>query len=438
MLHTICHRRFAYMSEPSLRQGFALLRDPNINRMFVAYLVSYSGTAMAPIAMAFGVLELTGSTADASIVIAAPTIASIAVLLVGGVVADRTSRQRVIYRADLLAMAAQLTLAWLFLSGTATVPLLATFMLVNGIAMAFYAPASTGFIIQLVDREHLQAANALLGTARNGAIAGGAALGGVLVASIGAGATLVVDAVSFGVAALLVFSLRPRQQVKPQAASVIEDLRLGWREFTSHTWLWVIVLQFSLVVAAAEGVFGLIGPAVTRELMGGAVDWGFIASGYGLGTLAGGLVGMRIRPEYPMRFATICVFFFSGVALTLSVPLPLAAVVGAAFLSGLLGQLFAVIWFTTLQTKIPAAMLSRVSAYDHLGSIALAPMGIVVAGLLYEAIGYRFTLLLAAATTIVPTALALCVKDVRTMRRTVVREEDGPGPARQAPELERG
>ncbi|MEM7019478.1 MAG: MFS transporter, partial [Pseudomonadota bacterium] len=175
------------MSDNSFRAGFSLLRNPNVSKMFIAYLVSYTGTAMAPIAMAFGVLELTGSTADAAIVIAAPTLASIVILLVGGVVADRTSRQRVIYSSELLAMSAQFAMAFLFLSGLATVPLLAVCMLINGIALAFHAPAATGFIIQLVDKKDLQAANALLGTARNGAIAGGAALGGIIVALVGAG-----------------------------------------------------------------------------------------------------------------------------------------------------------------------------------------------------------------------------------------------------------
>lgn len=403
------------MADNSFRAGFSLLRNPNVGRMFIAYLVSYTGTAMAPIAMAFGVLELTGSTTDASIVIAAPTLASIVVLLLGGVLADRTSRQRVIYSAELLAMVAQFFLAFLFLSNFATVPWLTFFMLINGIAIAFHAPAATGFIIQLVDKEDLQAANALLGTARNGAIAGGAALGGILVAVFGAGTTLLIDAISFGVSALLVISVKPKLQITPEVASVFEDLRLGWREFTSHTWLWVIVVQFSLIVAAGEGVFGLIGPAVTREQMGGAVDWGFIASGFGVGTLVGGLVGMKVRPKYPMRFATLCVFFFAGVELTLAIPMSVYVIAFAAFISGFAGQLFAVIWYTTLQMKIPAHMLSRVSAYDHLGSIALAPLGIVAAGILFETIGFRLTLIIAALTVIVPTIIAFCVRDVRRM-----------------------
>lgn len=403
------------MPDNSYRAGFSLLKNPNVNRMFVAYLVSYTGTAMAPIAMAFGVLELTGSTTDAAIVIAAPTLASIAVLLIGGVIADRTSRQRVIYGSESLAMLAQFSLAYLFLSNTATVPWLTFFMLINGLAIAFHAPAATGLIIQLVDQKDLQATNALLGTARNGAMAGGAALGGILVAAFGAGVTLVIDAVSFGLSALLVYSLKPKLQAQLAAASIFEDLRTGWREFTSHTWLWVIVLQFSLIVASGEAVFGLIGPAVAREQMGGAADWGFIASGFGLGTLVGGIVGMKIRPKHPMRFATFCVFFFCGVDLTLAVPLPVLAIATAAFISGFAGQLFSVLWYTTLQTKVPAQMLSRVSAYDHLGSIALAPLGIVVGGILFEAVGFRTTLILAAMTVIVPTLIVLCVRDVRMM-----------------------
>ena len=398
-----------------IREGLALLKQPNVNRMFVAYLVSYTGNAMAPIAMAFGVLDLTGRTSDASFVIAAPTLASILVLLIGGAVADRTSRQKVIYLSEFCAMGSQLTMAWLFLSGNATIPLLTTFMLINGIAMAFYAPAATGFIIQLVDRKDLQAANALLGTARNGAVAGGAALGGILVATIGAGATLIVDAISFGLSALLVLSLAPRAQMSAGSESMLEDLRLGWREFISHTWLWVMVAQFALVVAAGEAVYGLIGPAVAREMLGGSVAWGFIAAGFGVGTLAGGILAMRLHPRHPMRFAAICVFFFCGVQLTLAIPAAVWIVVLAAFVHGLASQVFSVLWYTTLQKKVPGNMLSRISAYDHLGSIALAPMGIVVGGYLFEAVGFRPTLIIAALAILIPTALALCVRDVRMM-----------------------
>jgi len=401
------------LAEESLRAGLGMLRERDVRTLFVSYLVTYTGTAMAPIAIAFGVLDLTGSTADASFVIAAPTFASIAVLLIGGVLADRTSRRTILALAEVVAMLSQGTIAALFLTGLASVPILTALMLVNGLAMGFNAPASAGLVVQIVDREALQTVNALLGLARNGAVTGGAALGGILVAAFGAGPTLAIDAASFGVSALLVLSLRPRRQEPPARASIVRDLVLGWREFTAHTWLWVIVLQFSVMVAAFESVFGLMGPAVAREYLGGARAWGWIAGSFGAGTLLGGLVSMRVDVRYPMRIATLCTFTWCAVPLCLSVPLPAVLVAAAAFVQGVTGQTFAVLWYTTLQQKIPSQMLSRVSAYDHLGSISLAPLGIVAAGFLFEQIGYRASMWIAAAAILGPAAAAISVRDVR-------------------------
>jgi MFS family permease len=394
------------------------MRRVDVRRLFIAYLVTYSGTAMAPIAMAFGVLDLTGSASDTAFVIAAPTLASISVLLIGGVLADRTSRQRLIVLAESLAMIVQLTIAGLFLTHTASVPVLTVLMLVNGIAMALNAPASMGLIVQIVDRDELQAVNALLATARHGALTFGAALGGILVASFGAGVALLLDGLSFGISALLVASLAPRLQAPLGNVSFFEDLRLGWREFTSHTWLWVIVLQFSLVVAAWESVFGLLGPAVALDRLGGARSWGFIAASFGVGNLLGGALTLKLRARHPMRVATLATFVFCVFPLALAGPLPVPLIALAAVVQGIAGQTFVVLWNTTLQTRVPANMLSRVSAYDHLGSIALAPLGIVAAGFLFEQIGARATLLIVAATFASTSIAALCVRDVRMLTRS--------------------
>lgn len=211
------------------------------------------------------------------------------------------------------------------------------------------------------------------------------------------------------------FSLNPRLQNLPEKASLIEDLRLGWKEFTAHTWLWVIVLQFSFVVAALGGVFGLLGPAIAREEMNGAIDWGFISASFGVGTLIGGLLAMKVKVKYPMRLGTLLVFSFCSLPLTLSIPLPVYFVALAALFEGVAGQIFAVLWYTSIQRKVPSHLLSRVSAYDHLGSIVLAPLGIVAAGFLYEAIGGRSTLLIIALIVFIPTLLAFMVRDVRMM-----------------------
>lgn len=400
----------------SIRDGLSLLAQPNFARGFGAYLVSFFGTAMAPIAMAFGVLELTGSTKMSAVVIAAPITAQILVLLFSGTLADRTSRKKVIVIADVIAMLTQVVIAGLFLTGTATVPLLAMFMLVLGLSFAFHHPAATGFIPLIVEPHELQSANALLGVARNSAITVGAAVAGVLVAFFGAGITLLIDAATFGISAMLIYGIRPKTQEKGEPEKFLTDLKLGWYEFRRHTWLWAIVAQFALVVAAIEAVWGLLGPAIARDQLGGAATWGIIAASMGAGTLLGGFIAMRIEVDRKILLATWLVFFFAATPLALAVPLPVTGICIAAFIGGLTGQIFGVLWYTTLHKVIPSHMLSRVSAYDHLGSIALAPLGIVIGGLLYETLGSRPTLLIAAATVVLPTIAVLFVRDVWALR----------------------
>ena len=400
------------MAQGSIREGLALLRNPNFARLFTAYLITFTGNAMAPIAIAFGVLELTGSTRDSAIVIAAPIVAQIMILLVGGALADRTSRQKMMVRAECVAAASQMTIAVLFLTGTATVPLLACFMFINGTAMAFYAPASTGFIPQVVEREKLQPANAILGTARSSATTIGAALAGILVALFGAGVTLAIDAISFAISAFLLVGITARHQESGGTDSIVAELVLGWKEFISHQWLWAMVLQFTIMVAAFEATFGLLGPAIMRNEMGGAADWGLVMAGMGIGTITGGFIAMLLKPGRPMLLAALTCFFFMGTPAALAYLMPLPLIITAAVIGGIAGQVFFVLWQTTLQREIPLQMLSRVAAYDHLGSIALAPLGVVIGGFLFESIGGQTTLLIATAAIFVPTLLVLLVPGI--------------------------
>ncbi|MEZ4279721.1 MAG: MFS transporter [Myxococcota bacterium] len=403
------------MASP-IRDGLALLRQRDFARLFSAYLITHTGSAMAPIALAFGVLELTGSTRDAAWVVAAPVAAQIVILMVGGAMADRTSRQRILVRADALSALSQGVVATLFLTGQAELPLLVGFMLINGGAFAFHQPASVGFIPQVVAPADIHAANALLGAARSAALMVGAALAGLLVAAVGPGATLALDALSFALASLLIAGIRARSQARPEQASLWTDLRIGWSEFTSHDWLWTIVLQFSVLIMGVEALFGLVGPATARDLLGGAPDWGFIMACFGAGTVAGGALSLRLRIERPMLVATLTIFLWAPLPVLMTLPAPLPWLAGAAFVMGVAGQLFGVLWYTTLHTRIPPERLSRVSAYDHLGSIVLAPLGVVLAGRLYESIGGPATLWLIVGAIVVPTALVLLVRDVREMR----------------------
>lgn len=349
----------------TVRDGLKLLVQPNFLRLFAAHLITATGSAMAPIAIAFGVLELTGSTRTSSYVLAAPVTAMIVILMIGGAIADRTSRQRVMVIADCLAALSQGTIAALFLTETATVPMLIALMLVNGACSAFHQPAAMGFIPQVVRSDELQSANALLGAARSSATMLGAALAGVLVAAFGAGVTLALDAVSFAIAAVLLASLRVGAQVKSEPVSLLQDLRLGAREFFAHQWLWTIVLQFTILVMGLEALFALIGPAIARDVLGGPKDWGLIMATFGAGTVLGGILAIRMRVERPMLVATLAVFLWAPLPMLMTVPFALGVLCLAAFVHGVAGQVFGVLWSTTLHTRIPSHLLSRVAAYDR-------------------------------------------------------------------------
>lgn len=404
------------MKASGIAGGLRLLREREFPKLFGAHLVSWFGTSMAPIAIAFGVLDLTGSARDTGFVIASQTTAQIVALMFGGVVADRLPRRRVMIGADLLAMCAQATMAVAFVTETATVPLLMSLMTLNGIALAFHSPALIGFIPEVVAADKLQSANALLGTARSGATSLGAACAGVLVAAFGAGPSIAVNAATFAASAAFIASTTARRHAPRAPATVWQDLRGGFVEFIAHRWLWVIVLQFALVVVGVHSFYALIGPAVARASLGGAVDWGFIAASFGIGTLTGGVLALHLDVARPMLFATNCVLVFALPMLLLAATDMVWLIALGAFAHGVAGQVFGVLWVTTLHREIPPTVLSRVSAYDNLGSIALAPLGLIAAGLLLDGVGATPTLLIAASLVIVPTLLALVDRSVRTLR----------------------
>jgi MFS family permease len=393
------------------------LGDAQFARLFFARLVSQFGSVMSPIAMAFGVLALTGSAQATSIVVAAQIIAQVLVLLLGGALADRGHRQRILVLADCTAAASQAVIAVLFLTGQATVPLLAALAAITGAANGMNLPTMQGFIIQVVARERLREANALLATARSAAQVLGAALAGVLVAAFGAGWTLAIEAVTFLSSAVLVAGIRAQPQAIGQPETLLRSLRDGWGEFTSHRWLWVVVLQFAFVVAGVQAFYGLVGPTLAQRLLGGAEDWGVIAAGFGVGTLLGGALVLRLNPRYPMRLAVCCVF---GGALPMAAcyaPSPVWLITAAAVLNGITAQTFSVLWHTAVQQHVPAESLSRVSAWDYLGSICCAPLGVIAAGWTLDHLDYRVSVLAAMVLVIVPTIAALSVRDVRMLGR---------------------
>jgi predicted MFS family arabinose efflux permease len=319
--------------------------------------------------------------------------------------------------SDVVSAFAQGTAAALLISGNAEIWHLAALAAVNGGASAFFFPASAGVVPQTVPSPLLQQANALLQLAMNAAMIGGAALAGFLVAGVGPGWAIAVDATTYLLAAGFVALMRLPPVVRETATNFAHELAVGWREFRSRTWLWVIVLQFSVLLMVTMGAFSVLGPVVADEELGGAKAWGAILTAQAAGLVAGGLLGLRFRPQRMLLAATFGILVFPAPLIALGFPLGVPAIAAIAFLAGVGSEVFGLLWHTTMQQEISPDKLSRVYSYDALGSIGLVPLGYALAGPAAEAFGVRATLWGAAAIGIGVTLAVLLSRDVRTLER---------------------
>ncbi|NGN62971.1 MFS transporter [Streptomyces sp. A7024] len=390
----------------------------NYRLLAAAAVVTGLGASGALIASAFAVLEAGGSAGDVGLVAAARTIPLVVFLLIGGAIADRLPRHRVMVAANVLNCVSQAIFAILVINGTAQLWQMALLSALGGTGQAFFAPAAEGMLLSSVTGDQAGKAFALFRLGVNGANIGGAALGGALVAAIGPGWVLAVDAAAFAVAgALRTFldvSHIPEREPGP---GMLRDLRDGWREVISRPWLWSIVVQFAVVnavVAAAESVYG---PLVARDSLGGAAPWGYALAAFGAGTVGGALLMTRYKPKRILLAGILSVFPLALPSAALALPLqpmPLAAVM---FVSGLSVEMFAVTWMMALHQEIPEEKLSRVASYDMLGSLAGIPLATALAGPAMGVLGIDGALWGCSALIVLLTAAVLFIPEVRTLTR---------------------
>jgi hypothetical protein len=392
------------------------LRHREFRLLFTGQAVSLIGTAIAPIALAFAVLDLHGSASDLGLVLAAAWVPQVLFILFGGVLADRLPRNLVMVGSNCLSGAAQGTAALLLLTGSAKLWHLAALQVVRGIATAFFFPASQGLVPQTVPSDLLQPANALRGLTRNGTQIFGAALGGVAVAATSPGWGLVFDAVTYFASAAILARMR-LVAGRLAAQNVLHELKEGWREFRSRQWLWAIVVGAGFSNMALTSGLTVLGPLVAKRSLGGAGPYGVILGAQGVGFVLGGLVSFRVRPRRPMLFGTAALLV-TGLPLALFASVRVTLVIAAAAVVGGLGsELFGVLWETALQQHVPLDKLSRVASFDALGSFVLIPLGLSAVGPLAHWIGVTQALWLCAAVVFGSMASCLAVPGVRNLRR---------------------
>ncbi|MEU9116462.1 MFS transporter [Streptomyces sp. NPDC048483] len=383
-----------------------------------ATAIANIGSSGAHIATAFAVLGAGGSATDVGLVATARTTPLVLFLLIGGALADRLPRHRVMVAANTLSCVSQGLFALLVLAGEPQLWQMALLAALGGTGQAFFAPASEGMVLASVSGEQAGRAFAVFRMGMNGANIGGAALGGALVAAVGPGWVLAVDSAAFALAA----ALRAFLDVSGVAArtpggGMLHDLRDGWREVASRTWLWAVVVQFAIVnalIVAAEAVYG---PLVAEEHLGGARPWGLALAAFGAGTVGGALLMTRIKPRRILLTGALCVFPLALPSAALAVPLPAAGLAVVMFGTGIAIEIFAVTWMMALHQEIPEEKFSRVSSYDWFGSLIGVPVATALAGPVQDLIGRTTALWGCSALIALLTGAVLCVGDVRRLVR---------------------
>ncbi|MFI5748554.1 MFS transporter [Streptomyces sp. NPDC051644] len=391
------------------------LRVAAFRRFVLANLVSATGSAMAPLALAYAVIGQGGGAGSLGVVLATNSVPTIVFTVAGGVLADRLSRSRILFLGNLLSAAAQGVLAVLVATHHATTASIAACGFASGVAVAFTAPAAIGVVGQLVAAEHLQQANALVRLPNNAVKVLGPVVGGLIVAVGGPAWALSWDALTFLIAALLLLGLRLSTPVT--TGSALADLRAGWSGFRSRTWLWTYTAAGTVVVAAWLAGFQLLGPVIAAEHYSGARFWGLVQGTFAFGLLAGTVVCLRWKPH---RLLAVAVITGSGLCLppaALGMGLDLPWVLLSAVLAGVGLDVAIVAWTTALQQHVPQEELGRMSSFNGVGERIAIPLGYLVTALAAHAWADRTVLLVCAGAIVAATVLNLCVRDVYRVNR---------------------
>jgi MFS family permease len=376
-----------------LQGRLGALAERNFRLVFSSTSISALGDGVTLVALAFAVLHIGGSATSLGLVIAARQAAAAAITVAAGVWADRLPRHLVLVAAATVLGIVQAIAGTLVVTGRAEVWMLVVLALAYGLADGFVIPTSQGLIPAVVSATRLQQANALLGLSRSILGVLGPAIGGVLVAAGSPGAALLVDAATFGVAAILLMRVSiPRRVDRVDPEPFLAEVRQGWNEFRRQTWIWTTIVFFGIGNCASTSVF-VLGPLIAKQHYSGGTTWAWLVSSFAAGTIVGGIAALRVRPGRPLLASCLSAVPLALQPLGLALQAPVEVLVAIWTVSGIGLAIHLALWFTVFQQHVPEESRSRVSSYDALGSFVLLPLGSAIAGPVSVLIGIPATLL---------------------------------------------
>ncbi|HEX3434918.1 MAG TPA: MFS transporter [Solirubrobacteraceae bacterium] len=408
----------------NLASQLRVLRHRDFRYLWFAQSASVIGDCIVIVALALFVIELTGDATDLGLVFAAASLPLVAFLLLGGVWADRLPRHRVMVATDLVRFSLHALLAALIFASVVRIWELIAIEALFGTAEAFFRPAANGLLPQTVPEQEIQQAQGLSSLSNNIGEFAGPALATALVLGFGAGWAFALDAATFLLSAALLMRVRPRRRAlaepaveRPTRGSVRAELREGFAEVRSRSWVWATLAAFCVALFTGLAPWFVLGPLVARVQYGHIGIYGLVSAAIGIGTIVGSLLGIAWRPRFPMRAAMLAMLLWPAAAILYAAGLTLWLVVPASVIGGGGIALFDVWWTTALAERIPPDKLSRVSSYDWMVSLALLPLGYVLAGPLASAIGSVEILLGGSALAALALALGLLPHETRMLAR---------------------
>lgn len=408
-----------------------VLANRDLRRFLLGYGATMLGTTMTPVALSFAVLDRGGDAGDVGLVLTAESVPLVLLLLAGGVISDRLPRRWVMVVADVVRTITQGLLAVLLIAGDPPLGVLMAAAAVVGAGTAFEGPAITALLPEITPAPLLQQANALRGIAESVGRGLGPAIGGLVVATAGAGWAVGVDALTYAVSAWCLAGLHITRQASSDegatSGSFLGELRDGWVAFRSRTWLWVIVAQWSLLCLLVLPAYMVLGAVVADDTLGGARAWGLVLAGEGFGAVVGGLAMLRLRFRHPLVAGVIGSVTFALPLVALAARMPVAVVTAASLVMGFCVAIFATVWDTAMQRHVEPEALSRVSSYDWFGTVATLPIGYAVIGPLSGVLGIGGALWLAAAGWTAASLVVLAVPAVRELTDDDPAADTGTG-----------
>lgn len=397
---------------------FSVLRSRDFRLLWLSQSASVIGDALVIVAIGLYVTRLTGNPSDVGLVLAAYSLPLVLFLLVGGVVADRLPRQTVMIASDITRGVLHGVLALLIAVGAVRVWQMVIIGVLFGSAEAFFRPAYTGLVPQTVPEWDIQNAQALSGVSTELATFVSPALATALVLGVGGAAAFGLDAVTFAISAAMLSRVRARARGPAGVRStVLTEMREGAAAVRERTWVWATIAAFSAALLVALAPFFVLGAAVARHVYGSEAVFGIANAAWGVGTVTGVVCGSRWRPRRPMLTGMLAGVPWPGAIAVYAAGPPLAVVYGVMVLAGVGIGLFGVWWETALAQRIPPHLLSRVSAWDWMGSLALLPAGYLLAGPAASAFGATPVLLYGGLLGVGACALGLLPRSTRTLRR---------------------